>query len=442
MTGEYTTGSASGNFYYNLKRVYGKGIVYDILKNSALLDELTNNGADDVDLRGESFYWDVYLQRSGAAGFVGENENLPAYSTSTQRQASAIVKECWGRQALTERAMALSKGGEKGAFISAMDLAANGITEELKFNVNRSLYGNRVSNSVFNTGILGTLAATANSATQVISNCGSPNSFYPGMKLRIGTLQSAADDTTHIQVGGTNEAYGVVRSVSVNQSTGAVSITFTAAINGTAGWYLVQGDDGSTGWSAFDRELTGLDHIIQDHDDNLYSIDTGDFPKWKGVLMGSSASPTTLSRARMDAFASAMSSVTGEVPTSFIGHSATVRAVYGTIDGDVLYQPFKSDGGFDRSAVTWHCKSTNVPILEDDMAKPGTLYAINKKFLSLAFARDWGWMEADGSRYFRVSNHAAYEMVFGAMMELVCKRRNTQGRLDGIKTDNVIYVAA
>jgi hypothetical protein len=149
-----------------------------------------------------------------------------------------------------------------------------------------------------------------------------------------------------------------------------------------------------------------------------------------------------LSRGYLDAFADAVvEGGDGEPPSFWIGHSSVVRAIQQTMDMDVRYTPIKFKGGFDRQALTWMVGNKMVPILSDARAPLGTLYSLRTDKLKIAYTHKWGWLDDDGAVLARKDRRTAFDAVYGAIFQLVCFKRNVQGALFGIATDNQIVMA-
>jgi len=415
------TGGSTGDFSAALKEFYGPGLIGSLNKDIAYFDALSEAGAE-VELGGRGLIWPVHTKWSGGVGAIGENATLPTAGTQTRTRATANAKEIYGRIELTRKVMASSKTS-KMAFVDALDSEMDALESELKKQLNRQLLGNNAvvgsGGSEPNTGILTKITTGAGSGTA--HTVDTTHQLHSGMKLRIGV---AGDIPTH--------AGSVVTAVidSVDSRTGITLTSSTATVTGDL---VTVGDDDFT---SFTHELFGLDHLIEEDDDDLFGIDvsaTGS--SWKAHVDDNGGTNRSLSHERMDAMFDGVYERGGQRPNFVIGHNSFAREVKKLMEGDVRYEPQTYKGGFQRNMLVWNSGTQDVVIMSDHMCLPNRAYFLNLEFIKMAYLDRFDWLDEDGAVLSRISNKANFEAAYGAMLEQIVTKRNAHGVLKDISVN-------
>ncbi|MBI05428.1 MAG: hypothetical protein CMM54_00640 [Rhodospirillaceae bacterium] len=423
-----TNGSGStGDFSAALKEFYGPGLIGSLNKDIAYFDALSEAGAE-VELGGKGLVWPVHTKWSGGVGAIAEDATLPTAGTQSRSKATATSKEIYGRIELTRKVMASSRTN-KMAFVDALDSEMDALESELKKQLNRQLLGNNAvpggSSAAPNTGILTKITTGVANATQTVDTT---HQLHSGMKLRIGTAD-------HIPALASDEDADAAVIKSVDSRT---QITLESSITTATGDLVTIGD---ANFTSFKHELFGLDHLIENDDDDLFGIDVGATGSaWKAHVDDNNDVNRSLSHERMDAMFDSVYERGGQRPNFVIGHNSFAREVKKLMEGDVRYEPQTYKGGFQRNLLVWNSGTQDVVIMSDHLCLPNRAYFLNLEFIKMAYLDRFDWLDEDGAVLSRISNKANFEAAFGAMLEQIVTKRNAHGVLKDISVNESTLV--
>ena len=419
-------------FTDGLKELYHSQIETQ-MNNDCVLKDALDESNKGIEVGGRGFYFPVKLTRGGAAGSIAEGAAVPPVGTnkSPSARGHAIPSgEFVANISLTSMVMAASKGGNKAAFVDALQNETENAADELSRNFNRQLFGNKPASqtTTFTSGVLARVTTGANSASQTIKN-GYANHFYAGQRLLFGT---AADLAAYPGVAG-SVVTGVVQSV--DSETG---ITLVGAANTVTNDLITTGD---ATFNSYSREMTGLDAIAKQDDDNLYEVDTGLNAGWRALVMGNGGDNRPMTRELMDALGNNLKNTGGGQPDLVICHSSAQQEIVGTMTGDVRYMPLVFKGGYKRSALTWVFGNTDVGIVTDVHCPLRKVFAFQKAKLQLGYLKKFGWLDMDGAVLSRLSGVTTFGALYTAIAELVCLQRNSVGVISDlqINTSNMVF---
>ena len=443
-----TVSGSTGDFSAALKEFYGPGLVGSLNKDIAYFDALTEAGAE-VSLGGKGLVWPVHTKWSGGVGAIAEDATLPTAGTQTRNKATANAREIYGRIELTRKVMASSKSN-KMAFVDALDSEMDALESELKKQLNRQLLGNNETvgsgGSEPETGGIAKLTASMSGASASVTGIDSTHQLHSGMNIRIGTntvlkvstTASAADlvaDTAKVWVGTITSIDS--RTTMTVDGKGALGNPKLASGN-----LISIGDaDASSGYASYNEELFGLDHLIEEDDDDLFGIDvsaTGS--SWKSHIDDNGGTNRSLSHERMDAMFDGVYERGGQRPNFVIGHNSFAREVKKLMEGDVRYEPQTYKGGFQRNLLVWNSGTQDVVIMSDHLCLPNRAYFLNLEYIKLAYLDRFDWLDEDGAVLSRISNKANFEAAFGAMLEQIVTKRNAHGVLKDISINESTLV--
>jgi hypothetical protein len=405
-----------GEFAGILKRIYvGEEMFGQICEETPFLDYMRDGGADRVKHGGGGIFWPTLMSLPGNAGWVAEGGALPVNTGEAgSPQGSSVTKEIVGHAKWTYKQLSdAAKAGEQ-AFASGQQFKMDNMLAETARSLCIALWGNRVDlvdgtgTTRFPTGVRAFVNGTSNATTTTLDN-GTPNHFYPGLRLIAATEAEWEADTAD-----TAGSAATVQSVSVSAA-GVITLTTVAAFNVTDDDLVVAGDLAADGWHEYNRMLTGLDHVADDStvsgavvNDSLYGISPITYNAWKGINVDSAG---TISRGDVNAFVSLIRSVGGKHPQALFCQERVMDALMDTIDGDVRYMPVTITGGFDREAFKWVAGSTAIPVMEDMWCPMTNLYAVNYDYFQFGYSAEFGWIGgADGQllRSINSTNQTAF----------------------------------
>src|SRR5258708_30533537 len=233
-----------------LKDFYVDKIVEEIKQNHPLSDFFKKR--DDMPTDGRQVLYPLHVGRNAGVGAVGAGANLPTAGYQNWQEIKVPHRYNYARIQIDAQSLKQTKTS-KGALEKVFDAEIMGAARDCGRNRNRQLFG-------YGQGVLATISATANSATQTLKNSQdqsdangqfNPSRFFFANQI-VGGLSS--DGTTVNWV-------GTVSSVNAALS----QIVFTATVNATAGDLLcLISQTGSTAVadSGYKNEVMGLQGML------------------------------------------------------------------------------------------------------------------------------------------------------------------------------------
>lgn len=358
---------------------------------------------------GRRVVFPVNLRRNPGVRATAENGALPSAGYTQSVESEIRSKTIVGRLGLTAEQIASAKD-DRGAFVEAVKYEMEGIVEATKDDVNRQLYGLTISGNT-KSGILTQINGAATSATQTVDTT---RYLKPGMRVLVGT------DTT---VGDLSADAVVVSSIASE-----TSVVFTASFTSADNDLIALGE--STG-TAYNNEMTGLARIVSADDDDLQTVNTGDYPEWAATVHGTAGTPVALNLEDMQRLFDAIYNSCGSEPDMVIMHTSTRVEYFALLLADVRYEPLQLKGG-GAAQLVFMGGDKQIPVFVDKHCTYGTIYMLNSKDIKQFVKKDWGWMDQDGAVLSRISGYNAYEAVYDTMRNLGVRRRNGCGKLVGV----------
>lgn len=388
------------NFDAALKDDYGPGLKNAVNNVNPILTEATRN---DEDIVGRQAVWAVHTGRSNSTSARGELGTL----ASADRQRFSQMKEDLAYLYHTIKVSGQAKHltqGDQGAFARALDTEIQGAETDLKNDVARQSFGQKVTaNSALVSGVIGTLSTDPGTGT-TLTFANEPASvmrhFFVGMVLDFvdpsaGTVRS----------GGTR----TVTAVSVSART----VTVSAAID--AG---IASGDFVTRTGNLDNEINGLRHLISTQ--AFANVDPATVPSWGALTFGSST--TGISEVIVDqAQEGVETDGNGETPELLIAEHSQRRKLASQLQAAKRY-----DGRQITLKAGWDGLQVARGTMVVDRYCPTTsVFAINPKYLVRFVGLDWSWDDDDGKILFKALDGSdAVEGRFKTYMNLVTTVRN------------------
>jgi hypothetical protein len=289
------------------------------------------------------------------------------------------------------------------AFASAIDLELNGMREGLKKDTNRQVYGTTA-------GILATATANGTVTTFITTNKQYLEiDMFVDIYNGAGVLQDAN-----------------VRITDISAPPGPFTITLDPAVTATlTGWTMSR--NGNRG-----KEKTGFaDIVIGPNGDGTGALFNITHPTWTGNV---DTTAGALTEARMIAMVHRIRERGGEPTVGFC--SMGVQRAYFALLSSIrqIVNTIEFAGGYKGLAFTVDGK--DIPIVADYDCQPSRLYFMAENELKLYQAGDWGFMNRDGSRWYRFTDangrYDAYGADYYKYCELGTHRRNAHGVLTAI----------
>lgn len=405
-----------------LKEDY-KDLVDQLNQKFFILQMIENLPADDV--VGKRAYHALHVTRSSGVGNRAEAGTLPTASNQGYTNAYVPMRFAYGRIQIngpTIKAMQTSKG----AFLKAVDSEMQGITNDLKRDLNRQIWGT-------SDGVIATCGTTTTSTTVVLLNA-------TATQVR----QLWADGGMVIDIGTVASPTAVASARTVTGYTGTASITISGAnVSTTSSTHKIfrTGNGGATDNSGTvndgQKELTGLQTIVNSSG-TLHAVDPSTYPVWAATVDGNSGTNRAPTESLINKNIHAAEVLSGDTVDLLLCNygvheniAADMRSMRRNIDTVALKAGYSGirwsiAGEFDNDSPDKVLK------LERDTPNNKLFGLSSKGLVSYSMSDGFEWMDMDGAVLSRVSNTDAYEATLFRYLDIACKRRSSHFRIDDL----------
>lgn len=359
--------------------------------------------AEGIDFVGNEFRIPIRNKRNVGTGARAENVPLMQPGAQGFLQITEPLKYYYGSFNITGQLLKASRSNE-GAFKQALSTEMEGVTDDLKRNVNIDAYGD-------GTGTIATVATGATSATQTLDT-----TIY----LQGNEIVDIYDST------GVTIRNAVARTVlSYNRT--AKTVVLDASVATTTGDIIVFASADSTSTTpnnSLNQTLTGLKKIVADTG-ALHGLNpaTAGQQFWKANKVD--ASSATVADNLLRQLVDAIGFESGADDELVMITTRGIRNRYANTL--VSYKRFNDEksttlrGGF--KALLFDDK----PIVIDDHCPRGRLYALRTDALFWSQMSDWEWLDEDGDVLKQVPGYDKYVAYIFKYMNLGTFARNRHG---------------
>lgn len=342
------------------------------------------------------------------AGTVSGTATAPTARGAGYTTSRFGVKLLAGRIELAVAAMKTMKTNA-GSFIRTLDGETKTITATFKEDRARQV----VSNGASGAGALASCTTTTASTTVNLTG----TTVADTQKLRVGMFIDIIDSADD----------GVIASgreiTAVTLSSGAPS---AIVISGSA--VTTDSNDRIVRTGNWKLELRGLEGIVDDADDDLQNVDTGNYPLWKASVLGNSGTERPLSEDLIRQLLDDLSINGAGEDVMLLMHHTQRRKLENLLKSNRrVVNSLDLKGGV--KAITF---DERIPVVVDKFVNPTKIFAINSDHLKFYSAADFEWMQEDGAILNRVPNKLAYEATFFCLEDLATDRRNAHGVLEDL----------
>lgn len=388
------------NFDAALKDDYGPGLKNAVNNSNPVLTEATRN---DEDIVGRQAVWAVHTGRSNSTSSRGELGTL----ASADRQRFSQMKEDLNYIYHTIKVSGQSKHltqNDRGAFARALETEISGAETDLKNDVARQVFGQKLTvNSTLQSGVIGTLSTDPGTGTALTFGA-EPASvmrhFFAGMVIEF--IDPASGNA---RAGGSRTVTTVVTSTrTVN-----VSAAIDAAV--ASGDFVVRVGN-------LNNEINGLRHLISTQ--AFANVDPATVPSWGALTFGSSS--TGISEVIIDqAQEGVETDGNGETPTLLIAEHSQRRKLASQLQSAKRY-----DGRQVTLKAGWDgLQVARGTMLVDRYCPTTSVFALSTKYLVRFVGLDWSWDDDDGKVLFKALDGSdAVEGRFKSYLNLVTTLRN------------------
>ena len=389
-----------------LKEFYLPGI-RDILNNTTFLLSQIQTNSEDIE--GRRAVLSIHVGRNGGIGARAEGETLPTAGQQGYAEERVWLKYNYGRIQLTGPVIR-SMGSDRGSFTRALQSETEGVTRDLKKDVNRQLFGDGT----------GKIAQAASVAGQVITLT-SPTvtqmrQLTIGSIIDVGTVANPQLRGTGLVITAVNSTAG---TITVSGTVSGVAATDFIFRSGGAGTTIAPGQ----------REITGLQAQVA-ASGTLWNVDPAVWPDWASYVDHNNGTPRAVAE---DMFIKANNEVgirSGNEIDLWITDAGTHRNVAKLLTSLKRF-PTSTElhGGYtglDMGSVQQGNQGgQTVSMVYDADCPTGFAFGICSKRFQWYKASDWEFMEEDGAVLNRVPNVDAYEATLFLYAELATDGRNS-----------------
>jgi hypothetical protein len=400
-----------------LKEFYLPGIRSILNFEVFLLSQVETNSED---IEGRRAVLSINTGRNSGIGARAELGTLPDAGHQGYSEERVQLKYNYGRIQLSGPVIR-SMGSDRGSFTRAITSETQGVTRDLRNDINRQLFGDGGGGIVALTAAASSTSFTVDAAATDTQK----RQVYVGMIVDIGTAGMAVAANPGLGIGN--------RVVTYNQSTGAG--TFASAVTVNANNFLFRSGSAGVAGSASQKELTGLAAQIASSG-ALWNIDPANVPDWASYVDTNATDRAPTESMFMKA-AQEVNVRCGEELNLWVTSAGVQRAYANLLQSMRRFNtPTELSGGFkglDMSNTNQGNTGTNtVSMYWDKDCPTKTAFGLTTRRFQWYKMSDWEFMEEDGAVLSRVPNTDAYEGTLFLYSELATDGRNAHAKIDKI----------
>lgn len=389
----------------------GYGDIHEQLDPYIAALQNVERGSKHINMANNEVQFAAHMQRSQGVGARLEYDLLPTAGANKDARASIYLKYQYGRIQGTGQVFA-QVGSNLTGFVDWMGREISSITDTLKRDLNREIYGD-------GTGTMATLTATATTATVITVD--DPHFVEPGMYVDVLTAATLGNPTP---TKGNTAPMLVVTTDPV-----ALTITLSGGTVSAAIGSAVVRTDSVNGVNNWKREWEGLG-LITNAASTYSNLAPGTWPRWVPGYTASSVG--TLSELTLTHLAQGIHQQGGKL-TDLLTTYGVLNAYWNTLQGK---RQFTGDGSNKMvggmQAPVFMSIFGDIPITPDWAAPKGTIYGLDKDEMYIHQIDDWNWMERTGTMWQQVPNTDAFSATIFQYSNIGVFRRNGFGKLSGI----------
>lgn len=372
------------------------------INQKVMLLEQVERGSEHVE--GEEWVLSLHVSRNPGVGARLEGGTLPTAGRQGYKKARGDVKENTGRFEVTGKSIK-AMASDKGSYIRSVDSQSKGLTNDVRRNVNRQLFG--TSN-----GVIATCGTTTTSATVVLDS-DTPRSAL--RQLEIDALVDIGTVANPVSIASARTITAVDFDAKTVTISGATVSTTSAAFIFVAG---SGGDDAGLGQA----EVTGLQSIVSDTG-TLFDVSPTTYPRWKATVLDNSGTPRAVTEELFEEALDEIEVASGE-EADLIVSSYEVYREYGDSMKTLKRFPSTIDLKGGHKALDVSSGGRSVGFTRDRDCPDDKAFVVNTDHLKSPEMSDWEWMDEDGAILSRVDDKHNYEATLYKFHEFITDQRN------------------
>jgi hypothetical protein len=394
-----------------LKEFYLRGI-RNVLNNTVFLLSQVETNSEDIE--GRRAVLSINTGRNQGIGARAEMGTLPDAGHQGYNEERISLKYNYGRIQMSGPVIR-SMGSDQGSFTRAITSETEGVTRDLRNDINRQCYGGT-------TGAIATLTAAASSTTVTVLAPATPTQMRQlqvGMLIDIGTTAGPSGTGANKRITAVNVAAG--------------TFTVDTAVTVAGGEQVFR--QGAAGTGASQKEITGLVTQIA-ATGALWNIDPATSPTWASYV-DDPGSNRAVSETMFIKAAQEVNIASGEEIDLWVTTAGVTRS-YGALLTSLkrFNDPVKLRGGYaglDLSNINQgNTGSNSVALVFDKDCPSNTAFGLTTRRFQWYKMSDWEFMQEDGAVLSRVPNTDAYEGTLFLYSELATDGRNAHAKIGSL----------
>lgn len=275
------------------------------------------------------------------------------------------------------------------------------------------------------TGQVATLGSTVSGSTITVSDA---RALLRGKEYEI---RDAADPTI---IHATFRVQSVARAMSAGVATVTVETAVPAAGQATGDLVIW----GAGEFSAYGKELTGFDALIDDSLTTFQGLNCATYPEYTSIVIDGGGSVYNITPALLRQFQAMLKQESQEFDDKVGGllfytsvwDGVNIASMY---DNTVRLTPDAKSVGFE-GGLTWKSELGTITVLADPDVPYGKMFAIDRKKISLATLKEFSWRTEHGNSIFkRDDRNGRYTASCIEIKDLFIEERNTCGKFENLR---------
>lgn len=391
-----------------LKEFYLEGVRNQLNNDIFLLSQI-ERGSEDVE--GRETVLSLKVRRNSGVGARAESGTLPTAGNQGYVDQRVGLHYNYGKIKVSGP-LIRSGRTDRGSFARPIESELDGVTTDLKKDVNRQIYGT-------SDGVIASTLVTSNSSTIVVSlSRVQQDQIQEGMLIDVGTV---AAPTT------------VASGLEVTAVTSSTVVVATTAITTNSTTHKIF-RSGSGGSGSAQKEITGLRTIVSSGDE-VFNVNGATYSAWNSYVDSNSGTLRPVSETLFTEAQHEVNRRSGSEIDLWVTSDGVHRKVSALLTSMKRF-PNTNElkggySGLDMSAAGSGRSGGAAVSLTWDVDCPNhTAFGLNTGKLKWHHAGEtWDWMEEDGAVLSRSANEDAYEAVLFNYSELATDQRNAHCRI-------------
>lgn len=367
---------------------------------------------NDKDFEGRRAVLALHVTRNAGIGARAAGGTLPTAGNQAYVEERVPVYRNYGRGQIDGSTIRHMKS-DKGSFLRAIESETKGVTNDLKRDYNRQLFGDGTG------AITGACALSSNSTLVTFGTTVTATQIRQlevGMLVDIGTVAAPTAATSANAITAVNSA--------------TPSITVTTALTAATTHFVFRSGNGGALAGTTQREITGIQAIVSDAG-TLFNVNPSTYPVWKSTVSSNSGTNRALSENLMATVVNNVEIANGEAPNLAVTSAGVFRS-FAALQTSLKRFNDKVDLAGGWKGLTFSAGGSPVNLVWDRDAPENRIWFLNGSNLTHFVMSDWEFMEEDGAVLNRVTDLDAYEFVLFKYSELATDKRNAHGLLADI----------